>query len=214
MTPRIKVAAVLGGYVVAFLIASAVVAVYVAATSGADRQAYGAMYAFGDSLLFLAVFGVAAVPATAAALFFFGRVAHSGLHFPSRLSPSRSPGWRPAWYSLPHALHSGQVLSPLHGQAWLCSGFLLLRCSLWLSSYQVFLRRTVPLESHSLWRQLSRRRPSPDGFARFTLTDVQLHHTQRQRPASGVELTTDARNGRGVSRRESGPVCESRHFTW
>src|SRR5204863_3146649 len=70
MTPRIKVASVLGGYVVAFLIASAVVAIYVAATSGANRQAYGAMYDFGDSLLFLAVFGVAAVPATAAALFF------------------------------------------------------------------------------------------------------------------------------------------------
>jgi hypothetical protein len=70
MTPRIKVASVLGGYVIAFLIASAVIAIYVAATSGADRQTYGAMYAFGDSLLFLAVFGVAAVPATAAALFF------------------------------------------------------------------------------------------------------------------------------------------------
>jgi hypothetical protein len=70
MTPRIKVASVLGGYIVAFLIASVVVAIYVAATSGADRQAYGAMYGFGDSLLFLAVLGVAAVPATAAALFF------------------------------------------------------------------------------------------------------------------------------------------------
>ena len=70
MTRRIKVASVLGGYVVAFLIASAVVAIYVAATNGADRQTYGAMYDFGDSLLFLAVFGVAAVPATAAALFF------------------------------------------------------------------------------------------------------------------------------------------------
>jgi len=71
MTPRIKIASVLGGYVVAFLVACAVVAIYVAATSGADRQTYAAMYVFGDSLLFLAVFGVAAVPATAAALFFF-----------------------------------------------------------------------------------------------------------------------------------------------
>src|SRR5947208_11471265 len=70
MTRRIKVASVLGGYVVAFLIASAVVAIYVAATNGADRQTYAAMYDFGDSLLFLAVFGAAAVPATAAALFF------------------------------------------------------------------------------------------------------------------------------------------------
>ena len=70
MTPRIKVASVLGGYVGAFLIAFAVVAIYVAATSGPDRQTYAAMYDFGDSLLFLAVFGVAAVPPTAATLFF------------------------------------------------------------------------------------------------------------------------------------------------
>src|SRR5882724_11785698 len=70
MTRRIKVASVLGGYVVAFLIASAGVAIYVAATNGADRQTYGAMYDFGDSLLFLAVFGVAAVVPGGAALFF------------------------------------------------------------------------------------------------------------------------------------------------
>ena len=42
----------------------------VAAASGTDRQTYGAMYAFGDDLLFLAVSGVAAIPATGAALFF------------------------------------------------------------------------------------------------------------------------------------------------
>ena len=70
MTPRIKVATVLGGYVVAFLFAYAVIAIYVEATSGPDRDTYAAMYDFGDSLLFLAVFGVAAVPSTAAALFF------------------------------------------------------------------------------------------------------------------------------------------------
>jgi hypothetical protein len=50
--------------------AGLVVAIYVAATSGPDRQEYGAMYAFGDSLLFLGVFGVAAIPATGGALFF------------------------------------------------------------------------------------------------------------------------------------------------
>jgi hypothetical protein len=70
MTPRIKVISVLGGYVAAFLIAWALVAIYIATTSGADRQAYAATYDFGDSLLFFAVFGVAAVPATAAGLFF------------------------------------------------------------------------------------------------------------------------------------------------
>ena len=61
MRPAVKVSLVVAGYVVAFLIAFAVVAVYVAATSGPDRQASAGMFAFGDSLLFLAVFGVAAV---------------------------------------------------------------------------------------------------------------------------------------------------------
>jgi len=70
MRPPAKVGLVVAGYVVAFLVAFAVVAIHVAATSGPDRQVYGAMYGFGDDLLFLAVFGVAAVPPTAAALFF------------------------------------------------------------------------------------------------------------------------------------------------
>jgi len=70
MRAAAKVGLVAAGYVGAFLVASAVVAVYVASTSGPDRQTYGAMYDFGDSLLFLGVLGVAAVPATAAALFF------------------------------------------------------------------------------------------------------------------------------------------------
>jgi hypothetical protein len=58
------------GYAGAFLIAAAVVAIYVASTSGPDRHLYGAMYDFGDSLLFLAAFGAAAVLPTGAALFF------------------------------------------------------------------------------------------------------------------------------------------------
>ena len=70
MRAAAKVGLVAAGYVGAFLVASAVVAVYVASTSGPDRQTYGAMYDFGDSLLFLAVLAVAAVPATGAALFF------------------------------------------------------------------------------------------------------------------------------------------------
>lgn len=70
MRPFVRVGVVVVGYVVAFLVAFAVVAIHVAATSGPDRQAYGVMYGFGDDLLFLAVFGVAAVPPTAAALFF------------------------------------------------------------------------------------------------------------------------------------------------
>jgi len=65
-----KTAIVLSGYAAAVAITSAVVAIYIARTSGPDRQTYGAMYAFGDAVLFLIVLGVAAVPATAAALFF------------------------------------------------------------------------------------------------------------------------------------------------
>jgi hypothetical protein len=65
-----KIGLVAVGYVVAFLIASAAVAVRMAATSGPVEQASSGMYAFGDGLLFLAVFAVASVPATAAALVF------------------------------------------------------------------------------------------------------------------------------------------------
>ena len=54
----VKVAVVAGGYVAAFLIASAVVAVRVAVTSGPVAQASSGMYAFGDAFLFVGVFGV------------------------------------------------------------------------------------------------------------------------------------------------------------
>jgi hypothetical protein len=70
MRPLAKVGLVLAGFIAAFMVASAVVAIHVAATSGPDRQGAGGMYGFGDDLLFLAVFGVAAVPATGTALFF------------------------------------------------------------------------------------------------------------------------------------------------
>ena len=58
------------GYVAALAIASAVVAAYLAATNGPGRQSSSGMYAFGDALLFVGVFAVAAIPATCAALFF------------------------------------------------------------------------------------------------------------------------------------------------
>lgn len=69
MRPLVKVGLVVTGYVVAF-VAAAVVAIHVAATSGPYRQGAGGMYGFGDDLLFLAVFGLAAVPPTSAVLFF------------------------------------------------------------------------------------------------------------------------------------------------
>jgi hypothetical protein len=61
------------GYVAAFLIASAAVAVRVAGTSGPVAQASSGMYAFGDAILFLAVFGVCALIPTGAILFFLRR---------------------------------------------------------------------------------------------------------------------------------------------
>src|SRR6185369_14182295 len=54
----------------ALVVASVAVGIYIAATSGPDRQDYAGMFAFGDFILFLAVFGLAAVPASGAALFF------------------------------------------------------------------------------------------------------------------------------------------------
>ena len=70
MSGPAKIALVVAGYVVGFLVALAVVAVYVALTSGPDRNLSSGMYAFGDALLFLGVFGLASVPASGAALFF------------------------------------------------------------------------------------------------------------------------------------------------
>jgi Kef-type K+ transport system membrane component KefB len=65
-----KVGLVGAGYIGAFAIAWAVVAVHIATTQGPDRRDYAAMFDFGDSLLFLGVFGLAAVLPTGAALFF------------------------------------------------------------------------------------------------------------------------------------------------
>ena len=65
-----KIGLVCAGYIDALVIAIAVVAVYIAATSGPDRQTYAAMFDFGDSLLFLAVFAVAAVAPSGIALYF------------------------------------------------------------------------------------------------------------------------------------------------
>lgn len=69
MKLRLKLGVIAGGYVAAFLIASAAVAIRLANTSGPDAQASSGMYAFGDALLFLAVFVVVALLPTGAALF-------------------------------------------------------------------------------------------------------------------------------------------------
>ena len=65
-----KVGVVAIGYSAAILLASAAVAIRVANTSGPDAQASSGMYAFGDALLFVTVFGISALVPTAAALGF------------------------------------------------------------------------------------------------------------------------------------------------
>jgi hypothetical protein len=68
--PAAKAGMIALGYAIAVVIAMLVLRVYVAATGSVDRQGAGGMSAFGDSLLFLAVLGVASIPATGAALYF------------------------------------------------------------------------------------------------------------------------------------------------
>lgn len=65
LKPASRVLLVAAGYLAALLVAAAAVAAF-----GAGADVSGGMAAFGDALLFLAAFGLAAVPATGAALFF------------------------------------------------------------------------------------------------------------------------------------------------
>ncbi len=66
----LKMGVVAVGYVVAFLIAGTVVAVRVANTSGPEALASSGMYAFGDTVVFAAVFSVGSLLPTCAALLF------------------------------------------------------------------------------------------------------------------------------------------------
>jgi hypothetical protein len=63
-----KAGLIVAGYVAAFLIASATVAAWVVVTGRATQGSDG-MMAFGEIVLFLAVFGIAAVPPTGGMLF-------------------------------------------------------------------------------------------------------------------------------------------------
>ena len=67
MSRSARVAIVAGGYVAAYLVAKGVVAIHTAVTQS-DRSGADGMYAFGDSLYFLAAFGLVALIPTAAAL--------------------------------------------------------------------------------------------------------------------------------------------------
>jgi hypothetical protein len=70
MKPITKISVVIGGYIAAILLAAVIVAIHMAFMSGPDAQAASGMYAFGDMLLFLGVFGIAALVPTGIALFF------------------------------------------------------------------------------------------------------------------------------------------------
>lgn len=68
MKPLSKLGLIAIGYALAFLLAEAAVAIYTAATDSPERQASAGMASFGDAFLFLCVFGLAALPPTAGAL--------------------------------------------------------------------------------------------------------------------------------------------------
>jgi hypothetical protein len=68
--PFQRIALVAGGFVVCLLLASAAVAIRILGTAGLARQSASGMYGFGDTILFVAVFGVCALMPTGAALYF------------------------------------------------------------------------------------------------------------------------------------------------
>ncbi len=68
MRSAAKVGLVVAGYVAALLLAFAIVAIHIALTSGSDRDTSSGMYVFGDLLLFLGGFTVAALAPTGALL--------------------------------------------------------------------------------------------------------------------------------------------------
>jgi hypothetical protein len=68
-----KLGLVIGGYVAACLVASAVVYIWQLSTQNASAQASAGMYAGGDLLLFIGVFGVLAFIPTGLAVYFLFR---------------------------------------------------------------------------------------------------------------------------------------------
>jgi hypothetical protein len=73
MSRLAKVGLVIGGYMAACLIASGVVYVWELFTQGPIAQASSGMYAFGDLVLFIGVFGVLAFIPTGLVVYFLSR---------------------------------------------------------------------------------------------------------------------------------------------
>jgi hypothetical protein len=70
MKPAIKVAIVAGGYLLAFVLAYAAVALHTALVNESGPPASDGMSAFGDLVLFVVVLGTVSLLPTGAALFF------------------------------------------------------------------------------------------------------------------------------------------------
>ena len=92
MTKTAKIAIVLGGYALAVAIGLAGEQAYELATPNVDRATYSGMSAFGDSLVFLGAFGLAALAPTGAALWFLR-------------------GWRPFWLALTALAAASTILA-------------------------------------------------------------------------------------------------------
>ena len=93
MKPPIKVAIVAGGYLLAFVLAYAAVALHTAWVNESGPLASDGMSAFGDLVLFVAVFGTVSLLTTGAALFFL----LSKIKMPNKSSePALSSGTPPA----------------------------------------------------------------------------------------------------------------------
>ena len=73
MSTIAKLGLVIGGYLLACLLASGVVYVYQLLTDNAVTQASSGMYAFTDLLLFIGVLGILALFPTGLALYFLVR---------------------------------------------------------------------------------------------------------------------------------------------
>lgn len=134
MRPAAKFGLVIASYVIALLVAIVVVATYIHLTDSPDRDLSGGMYAFGDSLLFLAVLTLASIPATGAALYFL-RPCHTfwiavsivSLAYAATAIPAvmdhfmrRAPGEPMPWWSALLSLRL--VLAPFPGFAFFLAG--------------------------------------------------------------------------------------------
>lgn len=73
MSRLAKLSVIIGGYIAVCVVASVAVYVSQLSTQGPAAQASAGMYAFGDLLLFVGIFGILAIFPTGLALYFLLR---------------------------------------------------------------------------------------------------------------------------------------------